>query len=95
MKSEGRKRRVGLLASVFIFMVQVYRKTLSPLKYALLGPGSGCRFQPTCSAYAIGCLRSLPLGRALYLSARRVLRCHPWGGSGYDPVPGEEVKSEE
>ncbi|MDQ8201523.1 membrane protein insertion efficiency factor YidD [Pelagicoccus sp. SDUM812003] len=75
------------IAAVFIFLVRLYQWFLSPLKNALVGPGGGCRFRPTCSSYAITCLRTQPLGKALYLSAWRILRCNPWGGSGYDPVP--------
>ncbi|MBV8685233.1 MAG: membrane protein insertion efficiency factor YidD [Alphaproteobacteria bacterium] len=46
-----------------------------------------CRFQPSCSAYAITALRRYGALRGSWLAARRLLRCHPWGGSGYDPVP--------
>jgi hypothetical protein len=46
-----------------------------------------CRFQPSCSAYAITALRRYGALRGGFLAARRLLRCHPWGGSGYDPVP--------
>lgn len=75
-------------ASVLILGVKLYQWTLSPLKNALFGAGAGCRFRPTCSAYAIDCFRTLPLGRAAYYSVYRILRCNPWGGSGYDPAPG-------
>jgi hypothetical protein len=46
-----------------------------------------CRFQPSCSAYAITALRRYGALRGGFLAAKRLLRCHPWGGSGYDPVP--------
>ncbi|HEU0100675.1 MAG TPA: membrane protein insertion efficiency factor YidD [Allosphingosinicella sp.] len=46
-----------------------------------------CRFQPSCSAYAITALRRYGALRGSWLAARRLLRCHPWGGSGPDPVP--------
>jgi uncharacterized protein len=46
-----------------------------------------CRFLPTCSAYALEALRRHGAARGLRLSIRRLLRCHPWGKSGYDPVP--------
>lgn len=62
--------------------VLAYRYALSPL----LGPGK-CRFQPTCSAYALEAIESHGALRGLWLTLRRVSRCHPWGGSGYDPPP--------
>jgi uncharacterized protein len=46
-----------------------------------------CRFQPSCSAYAIGALERHGAVRGGWLAARRLLRCHPWGGCGHDPVP--------
>lgn len=78
-----------LLAGVAIALIRFYQIVLSPMKQ-MLSPGAGCRFQPTCSAYAIQCFRSLPLHRACYFAMRRILRCHPWGGSGWDPVPGRD-----
>jgi putative membrane protein insertion efficiency factor len=56
-----------------------------------LGPSRllppSCRFQPSCSAYAIGALRRYGALKGGWLAARRLARCHPWGGSGADPVP--------
>ncbi len=46
-----------------------------------------CRFQPSCSAYAITALKRYGALKGSWLAGRRLLRCHPWGGSGYDPVP--------
>mgnify|MGYP002239438652 CR=1 FL=1 len=48
---------------------------------------SSCRFVPTCSEYAIEAIKKHGPFKGLYLAVRRILRCHPWGGSGYDPVP--------
>ncbi len=52
---------------------------------ALMPPS--CRFQPSCSAYAIDALHRHGAARGSWLSLKRILRCHPWGGAGYDPAP--------
>jgi putative membrane protein insertion efficiency factor len=62
-------------------VLRAYKLTLSPLI------GRGCRYLPTCSEYAAEALVSHGPWRGGYLAARRLCRCHPWGGSGYDPVP--------
>lgn len=67
--------------------VRLYRFCLSPVLHALCGPGSGCRFTPSCSAYCLEALDAYDTPRALQLGLRRIARCHPWGGAGYDPVP--------
>lgn len=69
-----------------LWMIRGYQRLLSPLLHAAL-PGSGCRFHPTCSAYAAQALTRHGLAKGLALSVRRLVRCHPWGGSGDDPVP--------
>lgn len=71
------------VAAPFIATIWLYRVTLAPLM------GGHCRFTPSCSAYALEAFRSLPPHRAAWLTLRRLLRCHPWGGRGFDPVPGE------
>ena len=69
------------LAVPLIGLVQLYRVLLSPWL------GANCRFQPTCSEYTIEALRTHGAVRGSVLAAKRIGRCHPWGGSGYDPVP--------
>ncbi len=70
------------LASLpFLALIYAYRLTLSPLL------GGQCRFHPTCSTYALDAYRLRGPIIGTYLTLRRLLRCHPLGGSGYDPVP--------
>lgn len=64
-----------------VMLVRFYQVCISPLKPAC------CRFTPTCSAYAIEALRKHGPIKGLLLTIWRILRCNPWGGSGYDPVP--------
>ena len=79
------------LAWPFVVLIHVYRVVISPLKKYILGPNAGCRFHPTCSAYAIECLRRFTLPVALWKSIRRIIRCSPLHPGGYDPViPDEE-----
>ncbi len=72
------------LARPLIGLVRLYRVTISPWL------GNNCRYQPTCSAYAIEALQVHGVARGSWLAAKRIGRCHPWGGSGYDPVPGTD-----
>lgn len=78
-----RGRGTGLLARPLIGLVAVYRYTISPLL------GMNCRFEPSCSEYAREALERYGAVKGSWLAARRVARCHPWGGSGYDPLPGD------
>lgn len=71
-----------ILIAPFVFLIRFYQICLSPLK-----GGPSCRFTPTCSQYALEAFRKYGPFKGLYLSVRRILRCHPWGGHGYDPVP--------
>jgi uncharacterized protein len=68
----------------FIALVRCYQLVISPLTPA------SCRFEPTCSSYMITALQRHGLGRGLYLGIKRILKCNPWGGSGYDPVPEQK-----
>jgi len=66
---------------VFISLLKLYKKAISPYL-----PGA-CRFQPTCSEYMLEAINEYGICKGLYLGVRRLLRCHPWGDSGFDPVP--------
>ena len=69
-----------MLRGVAVFLVRCYQRCLSPL----IPPC--CRFEPTCSNYAIEAFRKKGLVRGFFLTAWRILRCNPWGKGGYDPV---------
>ncbi|WP_274473723.1 membrane protein insertion efficiency factor YidD [Mangrovimonas aestuarii] len=69
------------LIAPFVFLVRVYQVLISPLTPA------SCRYQPTCSSYTIEALKKYGLIKGGRLAIKRILSCHPWGGSGYDPVP--------
>ncbi|MEM8656120.1 MAG: membrane protein insertion efficiency factor YidD [Pseudomonadota bacterium] len=69
------------LAFVVSLPVRAYRLLLSPWV------GFNCRYQPTCSAYALDALEKHGALKGGWMAARRIARCHPWGGTGYDPVP--------
>ena len=71
-----------VLAAPFILLIKFYQVCISPLK-----GGPTCRFTPTCSQYALEAFRKYGPFKGFWLSLKRILRCHPWGGSGYDPVP--------
>ena len=68
--------------------VHAYRLLLSPWI------GNGCRYQPTCSVYALGALERHGALKGGWLTIHRLCRCHPWGGHGYDPVPGTDPEFE-
>jgi putative membrane protein insertion efficiency factor len=65
----------------FIWLISIYQRLISPL----LGPC--CRFHPTCSEYAKEALESHGLVKGIWLTIKRLSKCHPLGGSGFDPVP--------
>ena len=70
-----------MIKNIFISFIKLYQYLISPML------GSHCRFNPTCSNYAIEAIKKHNLIKALYLSFKRILKCHPWGKSGADPVP--------
>ncbi len=69
-----------MLKKFMIGLVRGYQKAISPLLPHV------CRYQPTCSQYMIEAIQVYGVWKGLFLGIKRILRCHPWGGSGYDPV---------
>ena len=74
-------RALQLMKYLFIFLVRFYQVVVSPLK-----PPT-CRYTPTCSQYALEALKKYGAFKGSWLALKRIARCHPWGGCGYDPVP--------
>jgi putative membrane protein insertion efficiency factor len=72
---------------VAIFVLRLYQRLISPI----LPPA--CRFYPTCSEYTIEAIRKKGMLRGCWFGLRRIARCHPWGGAGYDPVEEDERKA--
>jgi len=75
------KDLLKILALPFIFLIKLYQWIISPI----LGPK--CRFTPTCSTYSLQAFKKYGLFKGFWLSIKRISRCHPWGGHGYDPLP--------
>ncbi|MEM8835695.1 MAG: membrane protein insertion efficiency factor YidD [Planctomycetota bacterium] len=71
----------------FEWLIRLYQLTLSPFM------GGQCRFQPTCSHYGLEAYRVHGVIGGTWLTLRRMLRCQPWGGSGFDPVPPLEKQA--
>ena len=75
------KNFLQILSAPFIFLIKLYQWIISPWL------GSQCRFTPTCSQYGIEALQKYGPIKGLWLTAKRIARCNPWGGHGHDPVP--------
>ena len=78
-----------LLAWPLWLLVQIYRYAISPWL------GANCRYEPTCSAYALEALKKHGAFKGTALAAKRIARCHPWGESGYDPVPDDKAHQDD
>ena len=74
------KQSNRLLAKLFIYMVRIYQKYISPMR------GPTCRFYPTCSQYSIEAYKKYGAIKGTYLTIRRILKCHPFHPGGYDPL---------
>lgn len=77
--------RARVIAAPFIALIRLYRLAISPWL------GGNCRFQPSCSAYAIEALERHGVLRGGWLALRRIGRCHPWAIAGHDPVPPRKM----
>ena len=70
-----------MLRKIFIALIRLYKGAVSPL----LAPS--CRYTPSCSQYGIEAIQKYGAAKGGYLALKRILRCHPWGRHGHDPVP--------
>ncbi|MGJ8733142.1 MAG: membrane protein insertion efficiency factor YidD [Cellulophaga sp.] len=70
-----------ILIAPLLLLVKIYQTVISPLTPA------SCRYSPTCSQYTVEALKKHGLFKGGWLGTKRIFSCHPWGGSGYDPVP--------
>jgi len=77
-----------MLVTFFQALIKVYSWVVSPLL------GSNCRFSPTCSEYSYQAFEQFGAIKGAHLTVKRLCRCHPWGGSGYDPVPKSQKSDE-
>ncbi|HXE42901.1 MAG TPA: membrane protein insertion efficiency factor YidD [Candidatus Baltobacteraceae bacterium] len=82
---------MNLIQRILIFVIRLYRLVISPAQIFLFGAGSGCRFTPTCSQYAMDAIRERGAIIGSWLAVKRICRCHPFGGCGHDPVGGKIV----
>lgn len=71
----------NILIAPFLFLIKIYQNYISPFTPA------SCRYQPTCSSYTKEALQKHGIFKGGWLSIKRIFSCHPFGGSGYDPVP--------
>lgn len=75
-----------MLKQIFIFPIRLYQRILSPML------GAHCRYTPSCSQYAVESIQEWGVIKGMALGGKRIMRCHPWGASGYDPVPKKNPK---
>ncbi|MSU27047.1 MAG: membrane protein insertion efficiency factor YidD [Pedosphaera sp.] len=81
---------MNLAQHLLLFALRLYRWFVSPALTLLFG--AACRFEPTCSVYAMEAVRRHGALQGGWLAVKRVARCQPWGGCGCDPVPGQKER---
>ena len=87
--SQDQQKYLNKIVTQFLLgLIKVYRLILSPWF------GSACRYNPSCSRYAEQAIMHHGIVKGLYLSMMRILRCHPWGGQGDDPVPIKQTNDD-
>ena len=79
-----KKKISNIVSNCFILIIRFYQIFISPLN------GNNCRYHPTCSAYFIKSLQIYGPIKGFVLGVKRISKCHPWGGKGFDPVPEKE-----
>ena len=77
-----------MLSTFLTSTIRLYQQVISPWTLA------SCRFTPTCSVYALEAIERYGAGRGSWFALKRIARCHPWGGRGYDPIPLPSDKDE-
>jgi len=82
---------MNVLGRALIIMIRLYQALISPVILAFLGPSARCRFRPSCSQYALEAIRLHGPVIGCWLGLRRLMRCHPWGACGDDPVPAPQT----
>jgi putative membrane protein insertion efficiency factor len=79
----------SIFSLFFLFLIWIYQNLFSPIL------GKSCRFNPTCSHYGIEAIKKHGPFKGVWLTVKRIAKCHPWGGFGYDPVPKKEQPTQE
>lgn len=79
--------RLNPAQHILVLGVRLYQLTLSPAKTFVFGETGRCRYTPSCSGYALEAVRQHGAIAGAWLAVKRIGRCHPWGGCGFDPVP--------
>jgi putative membrane protein insertion efficiency factor len=80
-------RQYAMLKKLFILPIRFYQLSISPML------GAHCRHTPSCSQYAIEAIMEWGVIKGIWLGTKRIARCHPWGTSGYDPVPKKKTQT--